>query len=155
MGRSSARGELLNFLQTAYLWREKAECLQSVCIQTVSESSEMLVRAKPNISTYSDTHQARAQCESARSGLAVWSVVVYLCVLDWHRACVFTYNVTELEVLIGNILNNEVYSPGTVLFLPSSGLHNLSFSESCTSLSQIYILLTQHTWGSLSAFCIF
>lgn len=49
MGRSSARGELLNFLQTASFWREKASPRQRVYMQTVSGSSEMLVRAKPNI----------------------------------------------------------------------------------------------------------
>lgn len=42
MGRSSARAELLNFLQTSSLSREKADSLQCVYMQTVSDSSEML-----------------------------------------------------------------------------------------------------------------
>lgn len=65
MGRSGAKGELLNFLQTASFWREKAASLHRVYMQTVSGSSEMLVRAKPNIKTEVDTHQAYEQYEAA------------------------------------------------------------------------------------------
>lgn len=71
MGRSSAKGELLNFLQTASFWRGKAASLYRVYMQTVSGSSEMLVRAKPNIKMEGDTHQAYEQYEAACAGSGI------------------------------------------------------------------------------------